>query len=53
MVDARTPQEALAGIFGSAQYALVHGDAGSVLDIFPEDSIDTVITSPPYWGLRE
>lgn len=32
---------------------LVHGDALSVLKSFPDNSIDTVMTSPPYWGLRE
>lgn len=49
----RTPQEALSVIFGQAQYALVQGDAGKTLDAFPANSFDTVITSPPYWGLRE
>jgi site-specific DNA-methyltransferase (adenine-specific) len=29
------------------------GDALKVLQIFPDDSIDCVITSPPYWGLRD
>ena len=52
-MSSRTTQEALAVIFGQAQSALVQGDAGKVLDAFPENSIDTVITSPPYWGLRE
>lgn len=29
------------------------GDALEVLKTFPSDSIDMVITSPPYWGLRD
>ena len=52
-MNSRTPQEALAVIFGEVQYALVQADAGKALEVFPKNSIDTVITSPPYWGLRE
>lgn len=52
-MSSRTPQEASSVIFGQASYALVQGDAGKALDAFPANSIDTVITSPPYWGLRE
>ena len=44
---------ALAVVDDRAQYALVQGDANSVLDTLPNDSINTVITSPPYWKLRE
>ena len=29
------------------------GDAKSVLEILESNSIDTCITSPPYWGLRD
>jgi len=29
------------------------GDALAVLKTFPDDFIDCVITSPPYWGLRD
>lgn len=28
------------------------GDSLEVLKIFPDDSIDCIITSPPYYGLR-
>ena len=45
--------EAISVIYGREQYALVEWDASSVLDTFPDNSIDTVITSPPYWQLRE
>lgn len=34
-------------------FALVKGDAGILLDCLPDNSIDCVITSPPYWNLRE
>lgn len=36
-----------------SQNKLVHGDSEDVLSSFPSDSIDTIITSPPYWGVRE
>lgn len=29
------------------------GDALSVLKLFPDDSVDCCITSPPYWGQRQ
>lgn len=32
---------------------IYQGDALSVLKTFPENSIDMVMTSPPYWGLRD
>lgn len=28
------------------------GDSLEVLKTFPDESVDCVITSPPYWGLR-
>lgn len=31
---------------------LIQGDARAVLRSLPADSIDCVVTSPPYWGLR-
>jgi len=34
-------------------YLFVDGDAITSLRRLPSDSIDTVITSPPYWGHRE
>ena len=36
-----------------SKYALLKGDAKTELGHFPKNIIDTVITSPPYWGLRE
>lgn len=35
-----------------APSALICGDATHVLAAFPEDSVQTVVTSPPYWSLR-
>lgn len=33
--------------------ALVRGDALSVMSAMPERSVQTVVTSPPYWSLRD
>ncbi|KTG09531.1 DNA methyltransferase [Haloprofundus marisrubri] len=33
--------------------ALVHGDNRDVLQEFPDSSVDCIMTSPPYWGVRE
>ena len=32
---------------------LVCGDANQALDLLPDESIQTVVTSPPYWSLRD
>jgi len=32
---------------------IICGDAIEVMRTFPADSIDLVVTSPPYWGLRD
>jgi len=32
---------------------IIHGDTLTVLKDMPSESIDCVITSPPYWGLRD
>ncbi|MCK4267013.1 MAG: site-specific DNA-methyltransferase, partial [Thermoplasmata archaeon] len=32
---------------------VITGDCVEVMHIWPEDSIDLVVTSPPYWGLRD
>jgi site-specific DNA-methyltransferase (cytosine-N4-specific) len=36
----------------SRQSALVNGDAFDLLQTLPEESIDLILTSPPYWGFR-
>ena len=33
--------------------ALYHGDAAAVLRGWPDEVVQTCITSPPYWGLRD
>lgn len=33
--------------------ALVHGDSRDVLQQVPDASVDCVVTSPPYWGVRD
>ncbi len=35
------------------QPLLLHGDALAVLKDFPDESIDVVMTSPPYWQKRQ
>ncbi|MCU0445555.1 MAG: site-specific DNA-methyltransferase [Microscillaceae bacterium] len=40
-------------IESQADYSLILGDALHILQTFPNDCIDCVITSPPYWKLRE
>jgi len=37
----------------SEPHILFHGDALGVLSSFPDQSIDSVMTSPPYWGQRQ
>jgi site-specific DNA-methyltransferase (cytosine-N4-specific) len=32
---------------------LYHGDTLEVLKELPSESVDTIVTSPPYWGLRD
>lgn len=36
-----------------SQNGLVHGDSVEILQQFPDESVNCVITSPPYWGVRE
>ncbi len=37
----------------STASALVCGDAAEVLEAFPDQSVQSVVTSPPYWSLRD
>ncbi|MCG3255059.1 MAG: site-specific DNA-methyltransferase, partial [Candidatus Heimdallarchaeota archaeon] len=32
---------------------IYQGDALEVLRTFPDECVDTIITSPPYWSLRD
>ena len=40
-------------VSSESRNALVRGDSETVLREVPDASIDCVITSPPYWGVRE
>jgi len=35
------------------KFLLLHGDSKDVLQDFPDNCIHTVVTSPPYWQLRD
>lgn len=48
----RTPAEELAADRRNRTEVIV-GDARRVLAVFPEGHFQTVVTSPPYWGLRD
>lgn len=37
----------------SASYTIHCGDALTVLRTLPDESVQTCVTSPPYWGLRD
>ena len=32
---------------------IIHGDCREVLKTLPSESVHTIVTSPPYWGLRD
>jgi DNA modification methylase len=32
---------------------IYHGDCREILPTLPERSVQTCVTSPPYWGLRD
>lgn len=34
------------------KWSLLCGDARDVLRTLPADSVNCIVTSPPYWGLR-
>lgn len=38
---------------GQKLFSFVNGDSAAVLKVFPSESVDCVITSPPYWKMRE
>ncbi len=40
-------------ISGSARWAVVHSEAMDLARQIPDRSLSCVITSPPYWGLRD
>ena len=40
-------------IYEDSHVRLLHGDALTMLATLPAESVQTCITSPPYWGLRD
>jgi hypothetical protein len=53
-LDSReTMAEERSGIESSGKAIVVQGDAFDLLAKIPGESIDLIITSPPYWGHRE
>ena len=38
---------------GLSESMILHGDAQHVLSRLPRESVQCVVTSPPYWGLRD
>ncbi len=47
------PETAAAPAYDDGMAALYCGDARSVLAHMDAESVDCVVTSPPYWGLRD
>lgn len=39
--------------YADESVTLLHGDAAVQLEALPVSSVDCVVTSPPYWGLRD
>ncbi|MGW4527727.1 DNA-methyltransferase [Amycolatopsis sp. NPDC004378] len=40
-------------VYDDGRVVLRHGDAAGLVRQLPERSVDCVVTSPPYWGLRD
>lgn len=38
-------------LFANKKQKIIHGDSFKVLDVLEDDSIDFVVTSPPYWNI--
>jgi DNA modification methylase len=51
MIKAR--EEIQAVLEGQRRYGLLWGNCQELLDYFPGESVDCVITSPPYWKMRD
>lgn len=39
-------------VLGTNRYAILLGDARRVLQDLPSESVQTIVTSPPYFGLQ-
>lgn len=40
-------------VYADARTAIIQGDVRSSLQTLPGNGVDCVVTSPPYWGLRD
>lgn len=49
----RTPVQEWRGRVGTKQWSLYQGDAKPTLHLLPKESVDCVVTSPPYFWLRD
>jgi DNA modification methylase len=47
----RVPSPSVA--YADARTAIIHGDVRAALHTLPCNSVDCIVTSPPYWGLRD
>ena len=41
------------GVIGDSTWRVLQGDACSVLANLPDESVDCIVTSPPYYSLRD
>lgn len=53
ILNAGSPIDATAQAIAVNRSAVLVGDAAAMLDAVPSRSIQSVITSPPYWSLRD
>lgn len=53
LADASSEIEATARAMKRGRSVVLLGDAAAMLDAVPSASIQTVVTSPPYWSLRD
>ena len=51
-VKAQPPRDMIASMGRSAMPRYVHGDAATVMQRIEDESIDCIITTPPYWRRR-
>lgn len=47
----RLSEEVEGGMFAMPEQRLILGDAREVLPTLPSDSVDFIVTSPPYWNI--
>lgn len=53
VITASTRDESAATTFSSGRSAVLLGDAAQMLDRVPSQTVRSVVTSPPYWSLRD